>query len=138
MSAARATGLRATGLRATGLRATGLRAKVLRAGGWLSLPVRRRSVVVVAATLLAAAATAAVGPIGFVGLAVPHIVRTVTGVDHRWLLPYCLVAGPVLLLLADILGRIVARPAELMVGIITAFVGAPILLLAVRRMTERE
>ena len=99
---------------------------------------RTRLLGAVATTLLAAAATAAVGPIGFVGLAVPHIVRTVTGVDHRWLLPYCLVAGPVLLLLADILGRIVARPAELMVGIITAFVGAPILLLAVRRMTERE
>lgn len=95
---------------------------------------RTRILGAVATTLLCAAATAAVGPISFVGLAVPHIVRSFTGADHRWLLPYCLVAGPALLLAADILGRIVASPAELMVGIVTAFVGGPILVLAVRRM----
>ncbi|RJT87557.1 iron ABC transporter permease [Cryobacterium melibiosiphilum] len=95
---------------------------------------RTRLLGALATTLLCAAATAAVGPIGFVGLAVPHVVRSVTGSDHRWLLPYCLLAGPVLLLGADVLGRVIVSPAELMVGIITAFVGAPILLLAVRRM----
>jgi iron complex transport system permease protein len=95
---------------------------------------RTRILGAVATTLLCAAATAAVGPISFVGLAVPHIVRSVTGADHRWLLPYCLVAGPALLLAADILGRMIVSPAELMVGVITAFVGGPILLLAVRRM----
>jgi iron complex transport system permease protein len=95
---------------------------------------RTRILGAVATTLLCAAATAAVGPISFVGLAVPHIVRSVTGADHRWLLPYCLVAGPALLLAADILGRILVSPAELMVGVITAFVGGPILLVAVRRM----
>ena len=57
----------------------------------------------------------------------------VTGSDHRWLLPYCLVLGPVLLLAADILGRVLARPGELPVGAVTAFVGAPFLILAVRR-----
>jgi iron complex transport system permease protein len=95
---------------------------------------RTRILGAVATTLLCAAATAAVGPISFVGLAVPHIVRSVTGADHRWLLLYCLVAGPALLLAADILGRILVSPAELMVGVITAFVGGPILVLAVRRM----
>lgn len=99
---------------------------------------RTRLLGAVSTTLLCAAATAAVGPIGFVGLAVPHVVRSVTGTDHRWLLPYCLVAGPVLLLGADVLGRVIVSPAELMVGIITAFVGAPILLLAVRRMKVPE
>jgi iron complex transport system permease protein len=95
---------------------------------------RTRILGAVATTLLCAAATAAVGPISFVGLAVPHIVRSFTGADHRWLLPYCVVAGPALLLAADIIGRIIVSPAELMVGVITAFVGGPILLLAVRRM----
>jgi iron complex transport system permease protein len=99
---------------------------------------RTRLLGAVATTLLCAAATAAVGPIGFVGLAVPHVVRSITGSDHRWLLPYCLLAGPVLLLGADVLGRVIVSPAELMVGIITAFVGAPILLLAVRRMKVAE
>jgi iron complex transport system permease protein len=95
---------------------------------------RTRLLGAIATTLLCAAATAAVGPISFVGLAVPHIVRSVTGADHRWLLPYCLLAGPALLLAADVIGRIIVSPAELMVGVVTAFVGGPILLLAVRRM----
>lgn len=98
---------------------------------------RTRILGAVSTTLLCAAATAMVGPIAFVGLAVPHIVSSITGVDHRWLLAYCLFVGPILLLLADILGRVVASPAELMVGIITAFVGAPILLVAVRRLNGR-
>lgn len=98
---------------------------------------RTRILGAVATTLLCAAATAMVGPIAFVGLAVPHIVRSFTGVDHRWILAYCLLVGPILLLLADIVGRVIVSPAELMVGIITAFVGAPILLVAVRRMNGR-
>ncbi|MGY4645236.1 FecCD family ABC transporter permease [Cellulomonas sp. URHB0016] len=85
------------------------------------------------ATVLCAAAVAACGPIAFVGLAVPHVVRSFTGSDHRWLLPYCALLGPVLLLGADVVGRVVARPGELMVGAVTAFVGAPFLIAAVRR-----
>jgi iron complex transport system permease protein len=85
------------------------------------------------ATVLCAAAVAACGPIAFVGLAVPHVVRSFTGSDHRWLLPYCALLGPVLLLGADVLGRVVARPGELAVGAVTAFVGAPFLIAAVRR-----
>ncbi|WP_242448260.1 iron ABC transporter permease [Cellulomonas sp. WB94] len=94
---------------------------------------RTRAVGALAATVLAAAAVAAAGPIAFVGLAVPHVVRSFTGADHRWLLPYCALLGPVLLLGADILGRVVARPGELLVGAVTAFVGAPFLVAAVRR-----
>lgn len=88
----------------------------------------------VAATLLSAAATAAVGPIAFVGLAVPHVVRALVGVDFRLQVVFSAVAGPALLLLADVVGRVVLRPQELMVGVVTAFIGAPALLLAVRRM----
>ncbi|WP_327086232.1 iron ABC transporter permease [Nonomuraea sp. NBC_01738] len=94
----------------------------LRAGGLL------------AAVMLAAAATAAVGPIAFVGLAVPHIVRSFAGVDLRAQIVFSAVAGPALLLLADVAGRLVLAPQELMVGVVTAFIGAPALLLAVRKM----
>lgn len=100
----------------------------------LGVKVRRlRLMALAAATLLAAAATAAVGPIAFVGLAVPHLVRALVGSDHRWQLPLALVLGAALLLAADVAARIVARPEELMVGVVTAFVGAPFLLAAVRK-----
>ncbi len=93
-----------------------------------------RACALVAATVLAAAATAAVGPIAFVGLAVPHIVRGLVGVDFRLQAPFALLVGPTLLLLSDVVGRTIARPIELMVGVVTAFVGAPVLLYVVRRM----
>ncbi|TDQ54222.1 iron complex transport system permease protein [Actinorugispora endophytica] len=92
-----------------------------------------RSVGLVAATFLAAGATAGAGPIMFVGLAVPHVVRALVGVDFRLQVPFALLAGPTLLLLADVVGRSLVRPMELMVGVVTAFVGAPVLLYAVRR-----
>lgn len=90
-----------------------------------------------AATLLCAAATAAVGPIAFVGLAVPHIVRALVGLDMRSQLLGSLLVGPIVLLGADIVGRVLLRPQELMVGVVTAFLGAPILLLAVRRLGRK-
>ena len=83
----------------------------------------------VAITLLCGAATAAVGPISFVGLVVPHAVRLLVGADQRRLLAWSLVAGAGLLLTADVAGRLLVRPAELEAGIVTAFVGAPVLLL---------
>lgn len=83
--------------------------------------------------LMTGAAVAAAGPIGFVGLAVPHMVRIFTGPDYRWIIAYCLVAGPILLLGADIVGRIIVRPSELQVGIITALCGAPVLIAIARR-----
>ncbi|AEN08972.1 iron ABC transporter permease [Streptomyces sp. DpondAA-E10] len=97
-------------------------------------PVRIKGAGLLAATLLSAAATAAVGPIAFVGLAVPHLVRMVVGADFRLQIAFSTLVGPSLLLLADVVGRVLLRPEELMVGVVTAFVGAPALLLAVRRM----
>jgi iron complex transport system permease protein len=94
---------------------------------------RTQALGALAVTLLCGAATAAAGPIGFVGLTVPHMARVVTGPDHRWLLPYSMVLGPILLLGSDILGRVIARPGEVQVGIITAFVGAPVFIALVRR-----
>ncbi len=99
---------------------------------------RTRVLGVVATTLLCGAATAAVGPIGFVGLVVPHMVRSFTGPDHRWLLPYCLVAGPALMLAADVTGRLLARPGEIGTSIVTAAVGAPVFIALVRRRRMAE
>ncbi len=87
----------------------------------------------VAITLLAGAAVAACGPIGFIGLVVPHMARALTGPDHRWLLPAAGLAGAVLLLAADVIGRVVVRPGELQVGIVVALVGAPFFIARVRR-----
>jgi len=92
-----------------------------------------RAVCVVAVTLLCGAATAAVGPIGFIGLMVPHVVRWLTGPDQRWIIPFSMILGPILLLVADIAGRLVVWPAELQVGVVTAFIGAPVLIFLVRR-----
>ncbi|QKW05740.1 iron chelate uptake ABC transporter family permease subunit [Streptomyces sp. NA04227] len=94
---------------------------------------RTRALAMVAATLLCGAATAACGPIAFVGLMIPHVVRGLTGPDMRWILPYSAVLSPVLLLGADVLGRVIARPAELQVGIVTAVIGGPVFVLLVRR-----
>ncbi|MFE5776414.1 FecCD family ABC transporter permease [Brachybacterium sp. NPDC056505] len=106
----------------------------------LGSPVRLvRGAGIIAAGLLAAGATAAAGPIAFVGLAVPHLVRGLVGADHRWQLPLNLLLGAALLVASDVLARVLIRPEELMVGVVTAFVGAPFLLLAVRRgaVTDR-
>lgn len=84
-----------------------------------------RTVGIGAVTLLVGAATAACGSISFLGLMVPHIVRYFTGPDYRWLLPYSALMGAWLLLAADIVGRVVARPGELEVGIVIALLGAP-------------
>jgi iron complex transport system permease protein len=94
---------------------------------------RTRALAMLAATVLCGAATAACGPIVFVGLMVPHVVRSFTGPDLRWILPYATVLSPVLLLGADVIGRVVARPAELQVGIVTALLGGPVFIFLVRR-----
>ncbi|WEK06822.1 MAG: iron ABC transporter permease [Candidatus Devosia phytovorans] len=97
-----------------------------------------RFVAAFGAILLCGATTAACGPIGFVGLVVPHFCRLQFGSNYRWLLPFSAVGGGVLLLGADIIGRIIARPAELDVGILTAFIGAPFFVWMVRRHRLRE
>ncbi|GLW74794.1 iron-enterobactin transporter membrane protein [Kitasatospora phosalacinea] len=100
----------------------------------LGVPVARIRVAGgLAVVLLAAGSVAVAGPVAFVGLAAPHLVRPLLGNDHRLLVPGCLVAGPVLLLLADVLGRLVVRPSEIEVGIVTAFLGAPLLAVLARR-----
>lgn len=90
------------------------------------------------AILLCGATTAACGPIGFVGLVVPHLCRLLAGVDHRWLLPFSALGGASLLLLADVVGRMAARPSELEVGVVTAFIGAPFFIWIVRRQRGRD
>ncbi|MFD8968060.1 FecCD family ABC transporter permease [Streptomyces sp. NPDC059568] len=102
--------------------ALGLRVSWVRAAGFLSI------------MLLCGASTAAAGPIGFVGLVVPHVLRLVLGPDLRRLLAFALPGGAILLLVSDIAGRVIAPPGEIEVGIVTAFIGAPALLwLVVRR-----
>ena len=91
-----------------------------------------------AVIMLTGAAVAAAGPIGFVGLTVPHVARAICGPDYRWVLPYSALLAPILLLGADIVGRVVARPGELQVGIVTAVLGAPFFIALVRRRKLAE
>ena len=92
-----------------------------------------RGGIVLSATLLTAASVAIAGPLVFVGLVVPHLARALVGPAHRWLLPLSALFGAALLLGADVVGRVAARPAELQVGIVTAVIGAPFLVALVRR-----
>ncbi|MEE6282214.1 FecCD family ABC transporter permease [Georgenia sunbinii] len=94
---------------------------------------RARVLAFLAVVLLAGGATALAGPIVFVGLVVPHIIRPLTGPDYRWVLAYAAVVGPALLLAADVVGRLIARPGELEAGLVVAFVGAPVMIAIVRR-----
>jgi iron complex transport system permease protein len=93
---------------------------------------RVRLVVVAAATLATAAAVAVSGLIGFVGIIVPHTIRLVAGPSHRLLVPLSLVGGAAFLILADLVARTVLAPAELPIGVITAFFGAPFFALVLR------
>jgi iron complex transport system permease protein len=97
-----------------------------------------RAVAALSVVLLCGGATAAAGPIWFVGLTVPHVVRSITGPDHRWLLPCSMLVGATFLTVADIIGRVVVRPGELEVGIVTAVVGAPVFIAFVRRRRIAE
>lgn len=100
---------------------------------------RTRLISAAGAVILAGAATAIAGPIGFVGLVIPHICRMLIGTDHRWLLPFSAVAGAALLLAADVVGRVIAPSGEeIQVGIITAIIGAPFFIWIVRRQKVRE
>lgn len=100
--------------------------------------LRARLISAAGAVLLCGVATAIAGPIGFVGLVVPHFCRLLVGTDLRWLLPFSAIAGAALLVAADVVGRVVARPQEIEVGIITAFIGAPFFIWIVRRQRVRE
>lgn len=96
-------------------------------------PMRAKVIGVLGVMMLTGAATAACGPIAFVGLVVPHVARFFSGVDYRWVIPYSGFIGALLMLLADIVGRVVVRPAELQVGIVMALVGGPVFIFLVRR-----
>ncbi|MFI6509202.1 FecCD family ABC transporter permease [Streptosporangium sp. NPDC050855] len=92
-----------------------------------------RAVGITAITLLTGASVAACGSLAFIGLIVPHLARPLSGPDHRWLLPYSGLAGATILLLADVIGRVVAHPGELEVGVVLALAGAPFFIVLVRR-----
>ncbi|WCI07961.1 iron chelate uptake ABC transporter family permease subunit [Arthrobacter sp. OVS8] len=92
-----------------------------------------RGVTALGIVLLCGSATALAGPIGFVGLIIPHAVRFLTGPDYRWILPFSLVLAPALLLAADVAGRVILLPGEVPAGIMTALIGAPVFVWLVRR-----
>ena len=92
-----------------------------------------RALAGLAAVILAGASTAAAGPIAFVGLTVPHVARAITGPGYRSILPYSMLMAPILLLGADVIGRVISPPGEVQVGIVTAFIGAPFFIALVRR-----
>jgi len=99
---------------------------------------RTRLISALGAVILCGAATAIAGPIAFIGLVVPHLCRLLIGTDHRWLLPFTALVGAGLLTAADIVGRVVTRPQEIEVGIVTAIIGAPLFIAIVRRQKVRE
>lgn len=96
-----------------------------------------RTLTIVAVTLLAGTATALGGPILFVGLMVPHVVRWYTGPDQRWVIAYSTILAAILLLVSDVIGRLLLPSGEVPVGIVTSFVGAPVLIMLVRRRRAR-
>jgi iron complex transport system permease protein len=103
-------------------------------GRSLGVNVRRTQVLtMVAVTLLCGAATAAIGPVGFVGLAVPFLARGLVGSDQRWVFVLSILLGAAWLLSADVIARTIVRPEEVQVGIVAALIGAPFFVALVRR-----
>ena len=96
-------------------------------------PMRHKAIGVLGVMMLTGAATAACGPIAFLGLVVPHVARHFAGVDYRWVIPYSGLIGGLLLVVADVVGRVVVRPGELRVGIVMALIGGPVFIYLVRR-----
>ncbi|WP_181419723.1 FecCD family ABC transporter permease [Arthrobacter psychrolactophilus] len=97
-----------------------------------------RAISALGIVLLCGSATALAGPIGFIGLVVPHLLRGLVGSDYRWLLPLSLIAAPVVLLLADVVGRVILLPGEVPAGILAAMMGAPVFIAVVRRGKKAE
>lgn len=97
-----------------------------------------RGIMAVGVVLLCGAATAAAGPIAFLGLVIPHLVRGLVGPDYRWILVLSAVLAPVLLLVSDVVGRLVLPPGEIPVGIMTAVIGAPVFIAIIRRRKLAE
>jgi iron complex transport system permease protein len=99
--------------------------------GWV------KALAALATVLLAGGAVAVAGPIGFIGLVIPHLVRMLVGVDYRWILPYAALAGAIFLVFADLAARLLLRPIELPVGIMTALIGGPFFVYLVRWRVKR-
>ena len=97
-----------------------------------------RAISALGIVLLCGSATALAGPIGFIGLVVPHLLRGLVGPDYRWLLPLSLIVAPAVLLLADVVGRVVLLPGEVPAGILAALLGAPVFIAVVRRGKQAE
>ncbi|GAA4680415.1 FecCD family ABC transporter permease [Gordonia humi] len=112
--------LNAIGLGDDRARSLGVPVTTVRAFGFVSM------------TLLCGAATAAIGPVTFLGLMIPQLVRMVVGPDQRWIIPASALCAPIVFVAADVVGRVVT-PTELPVGMVTAFIGAPALIILVRR-----
>jgi iron complex transport system permease protein len=87
--------------------------------------------------LLAGASVAIAGPISFMGLIVPHIVRLIVGVDYRWILPYSAIWGAIILLIADLCGRLIIQPSELPVGLVMPLIGAPLFIYLIREKMKQ-
>ncbi|NET53025.1 MAG: iron ABC transporter permease, partial [Merismopedia sp. SIO2A8] len=85
----------------------------------------------------AGASVAIAGPIGFIGLVIPHIVRILVGLDYRWILPYSAILGAVILVVADICARLVIKPQELPVGLMMPLIGAPFFIYLIRSKLKR-
>jgi iron complex transport system permease protein len=98
---------------------------------------RTRLLAAIAAIVLCGVATAVAGPIAFVGLVIPHLVRGIWGSDYRWVLPLSAAGGAILLTATDVLGRVIARPTEVEAGILTALIGAPVFVVIAMRMKAR-
>ncbi|HVU14130.1 MAG TPA: iron ABC transporter permease [Phototrophicaceae bacterium] len=96
-----------------------------------------RAIAALIVVLLAGGAVALAGPIAFVGLIIPHVVRFIVGVDYRWVIPYSAVAGAILVTVADVGARVVLRPQELPVGVIMALIGAPFFIALARWKVKR-
>ncbi|WP_407272155.1 FecCD family ABC transporter permease [Radiobacillus sp. PE A8.2] len=97
-----------------------------------------RFIAALAAVLLCGAATALAGPIGFIGLLSTHVIRLILGPDNRYIIPMSAFAGAIILTISDVAGRLLGSPGELEVGVVTAFIGAPILIILARKVKVRS
>ena len=99
---------------------------------------RTRNILLISASLLTGICVSLTGAIGFVGLIVPHIIRLLIGPTHRYLIPASIIGGALFLAIADLIARLIIRPAEIQIGIITAFFGSPFFIYLILRQKKTE
>ncbi|KAB2330360.1 MULTISPECIES: FecCD family ABC transporter permease [Bacillaceae] len=130
-----------TGLVIGTLAASALNALALGDDVATGLGVRTGTLRIIAAfagVLLCGAATALAGPIGFVGLLATHVIRLMIGPDLRFVIPMAALSGAIILTISDVAGRLIGSPGELEVGVVTAFIGAPILIIIAMKAKVRS